>query len=102
VQAGVEGGVPGTKENKPAKVLKQRREGGSATGRRGRGRARGRERLSWGATEMAAMYQASRSDAQTCIGRRVGRGGAEKDEEVKKQAQGTIWREGEGVGDGGG
>jgi hypothetical protein len=27
------------------------------------------------------------------------RGGAEKDEEVKKQAQGTIWREGEGVGD---
>ena len=26
-------------------------------------------------------------------------GGAETDEEVKKQAQGTIWREGEGVGD---
>ena len=41
VRAGVGGGVPVTKENKPAKVLKQRREGEER--RRGDGAAGGRE-----------------------------------------------------------
>jgi hypothetical protein len=65
-------------DSESIKTEKRRRVGDGATGPWAGERAGGRERLSWGATEMAAMYQASRSDAQTCIGRRVGQRAAQR------------------------